>query len=158
MRMIGLATALAVLAASGAAGAWDYSMYEEDGSTWFSAHQTADDGRGFELAVTCSKELAEQADVAIYADGEWPAAYEAGVDIPMTFTIDGESIGVLGDFGEFGMRRMVVAPDTGDPEVRTIFRRLAAARQTISVEVAGESLSFSTEGAANSIGKFLKSC
>lgn len=158
MRLMGLATALALLAATGTAEAWEYSVYDADSSTWLSAHQKADGGRPFELAVTCSEDLADQADVAVYADSEWPAAYEAGIDIPMTFTIDGETIRVLGDFGEFDMRRMVVAPDTGDPEVRTIFTRLATATQPITVEVAGETLTFPVTGAAKAIGKFLEHC
>jgi hypothetical protein len=158
MRLMGLATALALLATTGAAEAWEYTVYDADDSTWLSAHQKAAGGRPFELAVTCSQDLADQADVAVYADGEWPAAYEAGTDIPMSFTIDGETIGVLGDFGEFDMRRMVVAPDTGDPEVRTIFTRLAAATQPITVEVAGETLTFPADGAKKAVGKFLEHC
>ena len=158
MRPMGLATALALLAATGAAEAWEFSTYVADDTTWISAHQTTDGGRPFELAVTCSKDLAEQADVAVYADNEWPAAYETGIDIPMNFTIDGEAIDVLGDFGEFDMRRMVVATDTGDPEVRGIFTRLAAARQPMTVEVAGETLSFSADCAARAVGEFLEHC
>ena len=158
MRLMGLATALALLAATGAAEAWEYTVYDAEDATWLSAHQKADAGQPYELALTCSQDLADQADVAIYSDGEWPAAYEAGIDIPMTFTIDGAAIDVLGDFGEFDMRRMVVSTDSRDLQVRTIFERLAAAQQSITVEVAGETLTFPATGAAKAVGTFLEHC
>lgn len=158
MRAVSVAALVSALLAVGPAEAWEAGSLDDGNGTWFNAHEPEATGKPFELAATCSEEFAGQADIAVYADAEWPAATALGFDIPMEFKLGGETMTVSGDFGEYDMRRMVVAAVAGDPTVWTLFDRIAAAEGEIVVTVAGETLRFGTDGVAGVMGGFIERC
>lgn len=158
MRLALVAALMTALLAAGPAIAWESGTQDDGNGTWFNAHEAEATGKGFELAATCSEEFAGQPDIAVYADAEWPAATAQGFDIPMGFELGGETVTVSGDFGEYDMRRMVVAAVAGDPTVWTLFERIAQADGEIVVKLAGETLRFGTDGVAEVMGGFIERC